>query len=263
MKQNDNFLTPFPASLQVKLTRGLNPLLMKLSIVKCPLSLIFALALFALAPHAAQAQTFTFSKNLDPFYTVIEGHNIQLTINATVTPSATPSYQWYIDNGGSATAVTNGGVYSGATSNTLTLTKAPATLNGNKYFCRVSASGRTADSKTTTLTITPAVGFKVTLDPVGATYTQSTVVYATMLTARFEYKSSEGFIDTNKPYKMQWFWSNTNSNTGRSNGQGESIYNFHDENAINQITTYTPPIHVAGIRYYYAVVTYTILPCRA
>ena len=216
MKQNDILST---------LTGALIPLPKKLSIVKCSLSLIFAIALFALVPKAAQAQTITFNPNLANGYTVLEGHNITLTVNA----GAGVTYQWHVIDQNGDRAVTNGGVYSGATTSTLTLTKAPFSLNGNRYYCTATAGSRSANSNTTRLTVTPAVGFKVTEDPVGAIYTQSTVVYATMLTARFEYKSSEGFIDASKPIKGQWYWSNTNSTTDRSNGQGEtSIYGDQD-----------------------------------
>ena len=82
----------------------------QLSIFNFQLSIVFALALFAIAPQAAQGQTITFNPNLNNNgYTVIEGHNITLTVNAG--PGVT--YQWYIENKSGDIEVVNGGGYSG------------------------------------------------------------------------------------------------------------------------------------------------------
>jgi len=49
------------------------------------------------------------------------------------------TYQWYVDTGSGFTAVTDGGVYSGATTNTLTLTAVPRTYDNYRY--RVEIEG--------------------------------------------------------------------------------------------------------------------------
>lgn len=47
-------------------------------------------------------------------------------------------YQWQVDTGGGFVNVTNGGVYSGATTPTLTLNNLPRTFDGYEYRCIVS-----------------------------------------------------------------------------------------------------------------------------
>ncbi len=63
----------------------------------------------------------------------LPGGNTTFTVNAGVT--TTPTYQWQVStNGGvSYTTVSNGGIYSGATTATLTLTAAPLANNGFLY----------------------------------------------------------------------------------------------------------------------------------
>ncbi len=49
------------------------------------------------------------------------------------------NYQWFVDTGSGFSAITDGGVYSGATSNTLMLTAVPRTYDNNRY--RVEIEG--------------------------------------------------------------------------------------------------------------------------
>ena len=65
------------------------------------------------------------------------------TNNATFTVAGTGTgYQWQEDNngGGGFINVTNGGIYSGATTTTLTLTGVTAIMNNYKYRCVATAS---------------------------------------------------------------------------------------------------------------------------
>ncbi|MBL4577518.1 MAG: hypothetical protein JKX74_03540, partial [Flavobacteriales bacterium] len=48
------------------------------------------------------------------------------------------TYQWQEDNGGGFTNITNGGIYSGATTTTLSLTGVTAPMNSYKYRCVIS-----------------------------------------------------------------------------------------------------------------------------
>jgi len=73
------------------------------------------------------------------------------TVAATVTNSGSLTYQWRVstDAGVTFNNVTNTGVYTGATTATLTLTAAAkATYNNYQYRCQVSATG--ADTVTST-----------------------------------------------------------------------------------------------------------------
>jgi len=73
------------------------------------------------------------------------------TVAATALPTASLSYQWQVStNGGTSfTNVTNAGVYTGATTATLTLTSAAkVTYNNYQYRCNVSATGYTTVTST-------------------------------------------------------------------------------------------------------------------
>ena len=70
--------------------------------------------------------------------TICEGTGTSFTASASGTGL---NYQWEVStNGGSTWSnVTNGGVYSGATTPTLTLTNVPPSLNGYRYRCFISS----------------------------------------------------------------------------------------------------------------------------
>ena len=59
-----------------------------------------------------------------------------------VAAGTTPTYQWQLstDAGTTFTNISNGGVYSGATTATLTITAPPVSYNGNIYRCMVSGA---------------------------------------------------------------------------------------------------------------------------
>ncbi|HTG67139.1 MAG TPA: MBG domain-containing protein, partial [Flavobacterium sp.] len=104
--------------------------------------------------------------------TVTYGVNASFTVLASGTAPLT--YQWQEDvAGGSVNFVniTNGGVYSGASSATLMLTGATVSMSGNRY--RVVVSGACAPSATSdgnvTLTVNKA-SLTVTADDKGKTY---------------------------------------------------------------------------------------------
>lgn len=82
--------------------------------------------------------------------------SISFTVTAT---GSSPSYQWQEStNGGSTWAnISNGGVYSGATTSSLTLTGITASMNGNQYRCTVigSAPCGSLNSNSATLNVTP------------------------------------------------------------------------------------------------------------
>jgi len=79
--------------------------------------------------------------------------------NASFSVSGTGAgitYQWQVNTGPGFTTVTNGGVYSGATSNQLSITGALASMNGYLYRCVVSgACNPSAISNNATLSIYP------------------------------------------------------------------------------------------------------------
>jgi HYR domain/Secretion system C-terminal sorting domain len=109
--------------------------------------------------------------------TICEGANTSFTITAT---NAT-GYQWQVDNGGGFVNITNNTVYSGATTATLNITAAPASLNGFIYRCVASNGSGSANSTGATLTVTalPVSPTLLAKTPNTATVADGTPVSAT------------------------------------------------------------------------------------
>ncbi|MBL7710024.1 MAG: T9SS type A sorting domain-containing protein [Chitinophagaceae bacterium] len=91
------------------------------------------------------------------------------TFNVTATGGGL-GYQWQLstDGGGTYNNITNGGIYSGATTSSLTLTGLTAGLSGNRYRCVVTGSCPPAvNSNGAILTVVTSVA--VTTQPTDAT----------------------------------------------------------------------------------------------
>ena len=98
--------------------------------------------------------------------------------------------------------------------------------------------------------------FLVTENPVGAIYTLNQTAVPIMATFTYDALAELGTIDSGTYMKVQWYWSSTNSNTGRTNGFGEHEVQYNRR--IDHRTTLTPATNTAGIRYYYAVISYAV-----
>ena len=83
--------------------------------------------------------------------TICAGNNTSFTVTAV----GAGTFQWQVsaDGGATFTDITNGAVYSGATTATLSLTGTPATLNGNRYRCKLSSSCGNGTSTAASLTV--------------------------------------------------------------------------------------------------------------
>ncbi|WP_333820871.1 hypothetical protein, partial [Ohtaekwangia sp.] len=83
--------------------------------------------------------------------TICQGGNTSFTVNAGVT--YTPSYSWEVStNGGSSySTVSNGGIYSGASTATLSLTSVP--LTNNAYLYRAIVAGTCTPSVTSNIAL--------------------------------------------------------------------------------------------------------------
>lgn len=110
--------------------------------------------------------------------TAVTSSVITLTVNSPVSISAQPvsasicaasntsfsvtaagaglTYQWQVNTGSGYTDISNGGVYSNATTPTLTITGATQAMNGYSYKCVVTGTCSTLTSTAATLTINAA-----------------------------------------------------------------------------------------------------------
>ena len=112
--------------------------------------------------------------------TVCAGTNTSFTI---ATSGAVISYQWQesINGGGSWNNITNGGIYGGATTVTLTLTGVTAGMNSYQYRCVVTGSCPSINSNAGILTVTtaPAVTSQPSNSTICATQNTSFATTAT------------------------------------------------------------------------------------
>ena len=99
---------------------------------------------------------------------------------------------------------------------------------------------------------------EVTLNPVGVNYVLNHT--AVPLKATFYYSGGTEQPYANYPIKVQWYWSLTDSNTGRDNGQGEYVRDNWLTMPFEYQTTLTPTTNTVGVRYYYAVLEYMVYP---
>lgn len=94
-----------------------------------PLLFLFALAFM----QEAKGQNFTSQPSSQ---IICEGNNVSFSV--AFTGGIGTTYQWRVDDGTGFADVTNGGVYSGATSTTLTITNPPLGFDSYQYRCIAS-----------------------------------------------------------------------------------------------------------------------------
>ena len=133
--------------------------------------------------------------------TVCQGSNA--TFSTTVTGTATYVWQVSTDGGATYTNITNGGVYSGATTTTLNITNATTTLNGYLYQCILTGGCGTVSTSAATLTVhtLPAI----TQSPAsliicaGNAATFSTTATGTAITYQWQVSTNGGGTFANIP----------------------------------------------------------------
>jgi len=99
--------------------------------------------------------------------------------------------------------------------------------------------------------------FRVTEDPADATYYVGDVAFP--LEAEFLYNVTISNKEVNRyaPINIQWYWDTVNSNESRANLVGPKIDVPYVARIMTAKATHTPSTAAAGVRFYYAVITYT------
>jgi hypothetical protein len=98
--------------------------------------------------------------------TVCAGSNTTFSVTA----SNTLGYQWQVNTGSGFSDITNGGVYSGATTASLTITGATSGMNTYQYRARVINGSCTDTSNSAALTVPTALGSSVSAQTNVTTY---------------------------------------------------------------------------------------------
>jgi hypothetical protein len=129
--------------------------------------------------------------------TICPGNNASLTINASGTAL---TYQWQVDAGGGMKNLTDTLYYTGSSTPLLSLTGAPATLDGYKYRCIVSGTCAPADSSKIALIHFNSIP-SITLQPSYTTACQGAnalfgiIVAGTGLTYQWQVDAGTGFVN--------------------------------------------------------------------
>ncbi len=130
--------------------------------------------------------------------TVCAGTNTTFSVTVTGT---SPTYQWQesTNGGGTWTNIVNGGIYGGATTNTLSLTGITAGMNNNQYRCVVGAAAACASANSNGATLTVNTAPSITTQPVagaavcaGQIKTYSIVANGTGLTYQWQESTNGG-----------------------------------------------------------------------
>jgi hypothetical protein len=109
---------------------------------------------------------------------ICAGANTSFTVTAT---GSGLTYQWQVNTGSGFTNIANGGIYSGATSATLTLTAAPFANNGFTYQCVVNDCATSTAATLTVNALPTATPSSNTPVCVGNTLTLSSTVATSYL----------------------------------------------------------------------------------
>ncbi|MDX1937050.1 MAG: hypothetical protein SFU21_08025, partial [Flavihumibacter sp.] len=178
------------------------------------------------------------SQNTNASSTIIcssGGGSAFMVINATGAGGGTLSYSWEesIDGGDNWSVVTDGGIYSGATTAALSISNATANY---KYRCTATEGGTLYSAVSTVFTITAISNSALsgTLNPVAF----SACINANSGTTSFTVTPSGG----TGAYSYQWSSSTTAG--GSYAAIDGAVYN-----------SYSPPLTVAGTMYYKVLVT--------
>ncbi len=130
------------------------------------------------------------------------GTDALFTVTASGQPP--PGYQWQIQIGGTKIwkNIAHGGVFSGATTATLTIHGATSAMTGNQFRCVVVNSTKSVTSQTALLLVTAVTPPSITTQPAAATAHQNTTV-------KFSVKAAG-----TAPLTYQWQRNNSNLTNG-------------------------------------------------
>lgn len=130
--------------------------------------------------------------------TICSGASAAFSVTATGTGVV---YQWQVNNGAGFANITNGALYSGATTATLTVSGATTLLNTYQYRCLVSnttcAAASASNAATLTVNALPAITSSPASQTICAGYNTSFSVGATGtgLTYQWQMNTGSGFVN--------------------------------------------------------------------
>lgn len=183
-------------------------------------------------------------------YATCVGDNAVFSVTASGTSL---TYQWQVNTGGGFVNITNGGVYSGATTNTLTITGFTAGMDGYQYQCVVTGTinctySSTSNAAILSLTTSP----NITQQPVtqsiceGDNAVFTTTATGTGLTYQWQENTGSGFVNVVNGGDYSGATSATLTVAGVTNGMNG--YQYHciisGSICVNSSTTNTVLINI-------------------
>jgi hypothetical protein len=149
------------------------------------------------------------------------------------------TYQWYVNDGNGFANVFNGGVYSGATTNTLTITGVPPSLDGYQYYCIVTGATCTTTTSSSTVTIVENPSPTINTQPVdyaacaGDNAVFSVSASGTSLTYQWQVDDGSGFVNVTNGGVYSGATTNTLNITGFTSGMDGYQYQCVVTGTIN------------------------------
>lgn len=162
--------------------------------------------------------------------------------NATFTVAAVGlglTYQWQVNDGNGFVNVSNGGIFSGATSNSLTLNGVPPSLDGYQFNCVITGATCLTTTTSSTVTITENPSPTINTQPVdyaacvGDNAVFSVSASGTSLTYQWQVNTGSGFVGIFNGGVYSGATTNTLNITGFTSGMDGYQYQCIVTGSIN------------------------------
>lgn len=159
--------------------------------------------------------------------TICDGTNTSYTVAGS---GAGIIYQWQVNTGSGYTNISNGGVYSGATSATLNITGANTTMNGYQYRCQLSNATCTTPGVSNTAVLTVNSLPSISSNPVnqticlGGNTSFSVSAAGTGITYQWQVNDGSGFVNISNTGVYSGATTNTLTITGATLGMNNYQY---------------------------------------
>jgi len=167
---------------------------------------------------------------------VCPGDNASFTVAAV---GVGITYQWMVNDGNGFVVVNNVGIYSGATSNTLTITSVPPSISGYQYNCVVTGATCLTSTTSSTVTIIENPSPTINTQPVdyascvGDNAVFSISASGTSLTYQWQVNTGGGFVNVTNGGVYSGATTNTLTITGFTIGMDGYLYRCVVTGTIN------------------------------
>ncbi len=156
--------------------------------------------------------------------TICNGNNTSFAIAVS---GSGISYQWQVNDGSGFANITNGGVYDGATTNTLSLTGATTAMSGYQYKCNVSNScsaGISSNTVALTVNTLPAITSQPSASTICEGNNTSFAIIASGTSYQWQVNNGSGFSNISNGGVYSGATTNTLSITGVANAMNDYQY---------------------------------------